>query len=65
MRSLVELDFKSRSGRSKADPSKRVAAEDIPTLEDELQMADETLTDIAREIEFARREELLLRQAGG
>ena len=65
VRALVDLDFKSRSGRGKPDPSKRLAPEDIPSLEEELSFAEETLKDIAREIEFARREELLLRDAGG
>jgi hypothetical protein len=65
VRALVDLDFKSRSGRGKPDPSKRLAPEDIPSLEEELSSAEETLKDIAREIEFARREELLLRDAGG
>ena len=47
------------------DPSKRVDKEAIPTLETELLAAEESLNDISREIEFARKQELLLKEATG
>ncbi len=47
------------------DPSKRVNKEAIPTLESELLAAEESLNDISREIEFARKQELLLKEATG
>ena len=47
------------------DPSKRVDREAIPTLESELLAAEESLNDISREIEFARKQELLLKEATG
>lgn len=63
IRVFLDLDFKSRSGRGRNSASKKVP--DIPTLEDHLKLAEDTLADIGREIDFARRAELLLRQAGG
>jgi hypothetical protein len=65
VRVFVDLDFKSRSGRGKNSASKKVPSDYIPTLEDQLKVAEETLMDIGREIDFARRQETLLRQAGG
>jgi hypothetical protein len=65
-RVLVDIDFKSRSGQMKtSDASKRVPADYIPTLEDQLKSAEETLINIGKEIDFARRQEVMLRQAGG
>lgn len=57
------IDFKTRTSRG-ADPSKKVGKEDMPTLENELKAAEGALQEISREIDFARRQEVLLREAG-
>jgi hypothetical protein len=57
------VDFKSRKGGF--DPSKKIDKENIPTLEAQLKAAEETLSDVSTEIEFARTQELLLREASG
>ena len=59
------IDFSSKRARIGSDPSKRVGKDDIPTLESELLAAEESLNDISREIEFARKQEILLTQATG
>lgn len=59
------IDFKSKRARLGSDPSKKVVKEEIPSLESELLAAEESLNDISREIEFARKQEVLLTQATG
>ena len=54
--------MKARTG---LDPSKRVGKDEIPSLESELLAAEESLSDISREIEFARKQEILLTEAAG
>jgi hypothetical protein len=63
VRVFFGVDFKSRKGGF--DPSKKIEKEDIPTLEAQLKAAEETLTDVSREIEFARVQEAELREATG
>ena len=62
---MLDIDFKARNPRGKFDASKKVPTDYIPTLEDQLQRAEESLSNIAKEIEFARRQEILLRQTSG
>ena len=50
--------------RQYADPSKKVAAEELPQLEVQLKLAEDALNQISNEIDFARRQESLLREAG-
>ena len=60
------IDFKSTiKARAGLDPSKRVGRDEIPSLESELLAAEESLNDISREIEFARKQEILLTEAAG
>ena len=67
VRVLLDIDFKARTDLEKRNSliSKKLSAEYIPTLEDELKLVEEILANVAREIEFARRQELILKQAGG
>jgi hypothetical protein len=46
------------------DPSKKVAKEELPALEEMLQDAEETLAAVSKEIEFARSQEVMLLKAG-
>jgi 2-phosphoglycerate kinase len=55
------VDYRNRRG----DPSKKVGKDEIPTLESALKAAEDSLSEIAKEIDFARRQEVLLRDAGG
>jgi hypothetical protein len=55
------IDYRNKRG----DPSKKVGKEEIPTLESALKAAEDSLSEIAKEIDFARRQEVLLREAGG
>lgn len=59
------IDYKSRRSRQGEDPSKRIGKAELPSLETELLAAEESLNDISREIEFARKQEILLTQATG
>jgi hypothetical protein len=62
----VTIEFKSRSGKQKSGSQQReFSKEDFTYLEDKLKSAEDTLSDIAKEIDFARRQELLLKEAGG
>jgi hypothetical protein len=61
----VEIEYSSRSGKSKTDPSKPLNQEDLPTLEDKLKQVEDALIEIGKEIDFARRQEVLLKEAGG
>lgn len=64
-RTVVDIEYKSRSGKSKVDPSKHLNKEDLPSLEDQLKAIEDSVADIGREIDFARRQEVLLKEAGG
>lgn len=59
------IEFKTIRAHGGLDPSKKVGKEEIPTLESELLAAEESLNDISREIEFARKQEILLTEATG
>lgn len=62
----INIDFKSRSGKQKSGGQPRqFTKEDLSSLEDKLKSVEETLSDISKEIDFARRQELLLKEAGG
>ena len=58
------MDTPLNSNRG-ADPSKKLGKDEIPTLESQLKAAEDTLSEISKEIDFTRRQEVLLRQAGG
>ena len=60
----MHLDTSLNSNRG-ADPSKKLGKDEIPTLESQLKAAEDTLSEISKEIDFTRRQEVLLRQAGG
>ena len=57
------IDIKSNRARLGEDPSKRVGKDSIPSLETELLAAEESLNDISKEIEYARKQEILLTKA--
>ena len=59
-RMSFNVDYKNRG----VDPSKKIAKNDIPSLESALKAAEDSLSEIAKEIDFARRQEVLLRIAG-
>jgi emp24/gp25L/p24 family/GOLD len=59
----VDAKPKAANAKTRADPSKRVVKEDIPTLESQLLAAEEILSDISNEIEFARKQEIVLKEA--
>lgn len=59
-RVAFNVDYKNRG----SDPSKKVGKDELPTLENHLKAAEDSLNDISKEIDFARRQEVLLRQAG-
>ena len=67
VRVFLDIDFKSRSEieKRKSLISKKLYPEYIPTLEDELKAIEDMLSNVGNEIEFARRQEVILRQAGG
>jgi emp24/gp25L/p24 family/GOLD len=58
----VDAKPKKAGGKTRADPSKRVGKDEIPTLESELLAAEEILNDISNEIEFARKQEIVLKE---
>ena len=64
MRVTFNVDFKNKATRQYADPSKKVAADELPQLEVQLKLAEDALNEISNEIDFARRQESLLREAG-
>jgi hypothetical protein len=57
------VDFKSKRARIGSDPSKKLGKDDFPSFESELLAAEESLNDISQEIEFARKQEILLTEA--
>mmetsp|Transcript_3118 Transcript_3118/g.3264 ORF Transcript_3118/g.3264 Transcript_3118/m.3264 type:complete len:225 (+) Transcript_3118:105-779(+) len=57
------VDYSSKRARIGVDPSKGVGKEEIPSLESELILAEESLNEISVEIEFARKQEILLTEA--
>ena len=60
------IDYKNKGLEFKgSDPGRKIEKGDIPTLADQLKKAELHLSDISREIDFARRQESLLRIAGG
>lgn len=64
IRVTFHVDFKNKATRQYADPSKKVAADELPQLEVQLKLAEDALNEISNEIDFARRQESLLREAG-
>jgi hypothetical protein len=42
-----------------------MSREDIPTIEEQLESAEEILKEISREIEFIRRQEFIMRDKSG
>ena len=49
------VESKAKPKNEKVDPSRKLGKDDIPSLETELLAAKESLSDITREIEFARK----------
>ena len=67
VRVFFHVDFKSRSAQAIENAKKAAAVgkNDIPVLELQLKEAEDLVTEISKEIDFARRQENLLREAGG
>ena len=67
VRVFFHVDFKSRSAQAIENAKKAAAVGkgDIPILELQLKAAEDLVTEISKEIDFARRQENLLREAGG
>jgi len=64
VRVFFHVDFKSKNAPGSLEAVGKVGKEDLPTLESQLKAAEMSLSDISREIEFAKREEVLLKEAG-
>lgn len=60
VRLMFHIDFKSHEMES----TLKVGKDDIPSLDVQLKAAEEALSEISKEIEFAREQELALREAG-
>ncbi len=63
-RAYFEVDYKSRSDK-KASSVKKLSQANLTSLEERLKSSEIVMNDLAREIEFARRQEDLLRETGG
>jgi len=63
VRAIFSIDYKNRD-YDLPDPSKKVEKDNIPTLENQLKMAESSLHLISNEIDFARRQEVELRDSG-
>lgn len=63
----MDIEYQSRRGkdRDRSDPSRPMSREDIPTIEEQLESAEEILKEISREIEFIRRQEFIMRDKSG
>lgn len=64
VRVFFHVDSISRNIPGGLDSFRKVGKDDIPTLEGHLKAAEDALGEISREIEFARRQEVRLREAG-
>jgi hypothetical protein len=56
-----DILFKDRQ----VDELKRLSKQNVPTLEYQLKIAEESMQEIIYEIDYAKRQEVLLREAGG
>ena len=63
VRVFFHVDFKSRSAEMIED-IKKISKSDIPSLELQLKLAEDLLTEVTKEIDFARRQETALKVAG-
>lgn len=63
VRAFFHVDFKSSSAPGALESVRKVGKDDIPSLEQHLKAAETSLNDISREIEFARQQELSLKEA--
>ena len=63
VRAFFHIDFKSRDAPGSLESVRKVGKDDIPSLEQHLKAAETSMTDISREIEFARQQELSLKEA--
>jgi len=63
VRAFFHIDFKSRNAPGGLESVRKVGKDDIPYLEQHLKAAETSMNDISREIEFARQQELSLKEA--
>ncbi len=64
VRIFFHVDFKSRSAAA-AEAIRQIRKDDLPSLELQLRQAEELLTEVVKEEDFARRQETQLKAAGG
>ncbi len=64
VRVFFHVDYKPRTVDG-LDKSRKVAKDDIPSLESQLQVVGDKIKAISTEIEHARRQEIYLKEAGG
>jgi hypothetical protein len=62
VRAFFHIDFKSRNAPGGLESVRKVGKDDIPYLEQHLKAAETSMNDISREIEFARQQELSLKE---
>jgi len=60
---MFHVEFKSRSAQA-IESARKVGKEQLPSLQLQLKSAEDSLMEVSREIDFARRQEALLREAG-
>ncbi len=64
IRVFFHVDYKPRAVDG-SDKSRKVAKDDIPSLESQLQVVGDKIKEISKEIEHARRQEAYLKETGG
>lgn len=62
VRAFFHIDFKSQNAPGSLESVRKVGKNDIPSLEQHLKAAEASMNDISREIEFARQQELSLKE---
>jgi len=63
VRAFFHIDFKSVNAPGSLESVRKVTKGDIPSLEQHLKTAEMSMNDISKEIEFARQQELSLKEA--
>lgn len=63
VRAFFHVDFKAQNATGSLDAVRHVGKDDIPSLETHLKAAEASLSQISNEIEFARDQELALKEA--
>lgn len=64
VRAFIHVDSKSRAVQAMESANKLGQAE-LSSLDMQLKIAEDLLLEISKEIDFSRRQEILLREAGG